>query len=430
MDLSNTSASLRSEEMQDIIERMPTGWSSKISVVMLCLSAMLIALGFLIEYPETVSGDITIVCSSNPVRLAVTTTGRLHLLHNDGDSIEAGDCIAYIDDGARWEDVVLVDSLLASGQLSRHSFPDSLLLGSISDAYYSMLTAFIQLDEAATTNVYNNMLSRLTEQEQLYRFIVQRQQDDAILGESQLRIYHARMSKDSILYNSGIISEEDMEQKKNMIISQEMQQASRQMSILATQSELNQNTIEQVRVTIDAEEELRKAQRLVAISMKEFQNALRQWKERFVLSSPMNGRVEYLGFWRNGEIVQSGQVVCSVLPFKNGIIAGEAHIPAYGMGKVELGQKTNVKLADYPYNEFGYVRGEVRHISQLTQSIQVEGGTMKAYLVVIDFPDGMVTNHGLYLNIDYEAYGTVEIITRPKRLIQRLFDNLKIANNS
>ena len=52
-------------------------------------------------------------------------------------------------------------------------------------------------------------------------------------------------------------------------------------------------------------------------------------------------------------------------------------------------------------------------------------GDMDTYLVIISFPDGTLTNFGKILPLDFETKGTVEIITKRKRLIERLFDNLK-----
>ena len=43
----------------------------------------------------------------------------------------------------------------------------------------------------------------------------------------------------------------------------------------------------------------------------------------------------------------------------------------------------------------------------------------------INFPGGLVTNFDKHLPLNFESKGTAEIITQPKRLIQRLFDNLK-----
>lgn len=48
-----------------------------------------------------------------------------------------------------------------------------------------------------------------------------------------------------------------------------------------------------------------------------------------------------------------------------------------------------------------------------------------AYLVIILLPDGVKTNFNKQLPVDFETKGQVDIITNPKHLIERLFDNIK-----
>ena len=46
----------REEEIQDIIDRMPTKWVQYIALFLIGLMCLFIILGFLIKYPDTVSG--------------------------------------------------------------------------------------------------------------------------------------------------------------------------------------------------------------------------------------------------------------------------------------------------------------------------------------------------------------------------------------
>lgn len=100
-------------------------------------------------------------------------------------------------------------------------------------------------------------------------------------------------------------------------------------------------------------------------------------------------------------------------------------IPSHGAGKVKLGQTANVKISNYPYDEYGLLKGAVTSISRIGNKIKTQEGTGEAYLILVSFPEGTVTNFGKVLPLDFETKGTVEIITKRKRLIERLFDNLK-----
>jgi hypothetical protein len=58
--------------------------------------------------------------------------------------------------------------------------------------------------------------------------------------------------------------------------------------------------------------------------------------------------------------------------------------------------------------------------TEKTETIDIE-----TYMVLVDFPKQLKTNYGAELAFKAEAKGTAEIITNDRRLIQRLFDNLK-----
>lgn len=75
--------SARSEEVQDIIERMPTYWVKWIALCTGCLMGIILVLSFLIRYPDTVDGQISITSNIAPVRLVAHTSGRLHLLQEN-----------------------------------------------------------------------------------------------------------------------------------------------------------------------------------------------------------------------------------------------------------------------------------------------------------------------------------------------------------
>ena len=122
--------------------------------------------------------------------------------------------------------------------------------------------------------------------------------------------------------------------------------------------------------------------------------------------------------------MQVAEELFTILPEKNEVI-GEVYMTSVGAGKVKSGQEANVKLTDYPYDEYGLLKGRVQNVSQLTNTISTQNGTVETYLVTVTFPDGLRTNFGKQLSLNFETKGSIEIITKPKRLIQRLFDNLK-----
>ncbi len=127
----------------------------------------------------------------------------------------------------------------------------------------------------------------------------------------------------------------------------------------------------------------------------------------------------------------AGTDLFSVLPGDNPIF-GQVYLPAQGAGKVTTGQDVIIKLDNYPYIEYGSIRGRVRTISNIANPVREPGiqGAINTYMIIVDLPDQLTTNYGVKLDFNYEIRGVADILTRKRKLIVRLFDNLRyIASN-
>ncbi len=86
-----------SEEVQDIVDRMPTRWCFWVVGIMLTIVMVFLTLAWIIRYPDTVDGYVSITGFEAPVRLVSPTSGRLHLLKNQGERIARKDPIALVE---------------------------------------------------------------------------------------------------------------------------------------------------------------------------------------------------------------------------------------------------------------------------------------------------------------------------------------------
>ena len=417
--------SARSEEVQDIIERMPTYWVKWIALCTGCLMGIILVLSFLIRYPDTVDGQISITSNIAPVRLVAHTSGRLHLLQENQRELEIGSVIGYIESGANYQDVLLADSLLRSLVAGQHiQFPDSLILGEVSSAYNSFLLAYLQYNRIMGSQSYVTI--RRNQQEKIHTdaLVVENMSKELDLKNQILNTSQDQLLKDSILLGIHGISQTEYKQKESNYLAQQESHVSLNSSILMKRSELNRGRIDLERMRIEEHQTKDEALANYLARRNELSNALAQWQERYLLRAPVTGQLEYLGFWRENTFIQSGQELFSILP-QHGQIIGEVMIPSYGAGKVKVGQTANVKVNNFPYDEYGLLKGQVQSISRLTNRIKTSSGEADAYQILISFPENSRTNFGLILPLEFESKGTVEIITKPKRLIDRLFDNLK-----
>ena len=416
----------RSEEVADIIDRMPTGWTRLVVAIIIVIVVTMVTLGCIIKYPDTVTGQISITGEIAPVRLISSASGRLHLLIDNNTEVKEGTCIGYIESGTVYKDILRLDSLckMMPEKGTKIDIPDHLELGALSVYYNDFILSYIKYDQLRETKVYDNMRRMLRNQQLSNKQVSRNLNKEIDLNNAVLINLHRQYVADSVLHKSGALSDEELSQQYNSLLSHKQSDIELRITELVKQSEIKSIDIELAKVDVTVMEELTSSFNTMLAKYNILMNQIRQWKEMYLFISPIDGLLQYQGFWRNNTFISASSEVFSISPVKNRMI-GELLIPAGGAGKVKVGQDVNVKLADYPYNEYGYVRGKVEILSTLTHNIESSEGTVKAYLATVSFPQGLKSNYGKRLQLNFESVGIGEIITEKRRLIQRLFDNLK-----
>ena len=233
-----------------------------------------------------------------------------------------------------------------------------------------------------------------------------------------------QIRKDSILLKQGIISEYEFQNNQNTYLSQAEAYLNLQTSHNSRQTDIQRSQLQITRSHLEEQETLDGALADMKAKRNTLQNELRLWKEKYLFVATSKGELDYLNFWRENTMIQAGEEAFTIIPAKNKVI-GEAVIPSTGAGKIKSGQIVNVKLNDFPYDEYGMLTGKVESISQLSNTTEIQQRRVNTYLVRIAFPYGLQTNFGKTLSLNFESKGTAEILTKPRRLIERLFDNLK-----
>lgn len=243
-------------------------------------------------------------------------------------------------------------------------------------------------------------------------------------SKEQADISQKWLIRNKTMNQKDIISESDLDQTRSAYLSHryqvenlEKEYTSLCMDISDTENKIKQLAIEKYEKENEMKLNLFSAYYDLADNLK-------VWEQTYVFKAPFAGKVEFMKFWTENEFVQNGEEVFSIVPLQKDII-GQVLLPASGAGKVENGNEVIIKLDNYPYIEFGSIEGKVKSISLVTKEQYTETTNIETYLVSVSLPKGMMTNYGGQLGFKYEIKGTAEIIVKKRRLIERLFDNLK-----
>lgn len=424
----------RTEEVASIIERMPTKFGATISAVAMGLVLLLLLFGWLIKYPSILLGQIVINTRQAPVKLIASTSGNIILLENkSGTKVKTDEYVAYIRNEANLEDVRLLDNMLSKTNIyqlnykeNRHSFPENLLLGEINNKYFNFLNSLYQYLDYSVQQPYEfqKQINQKLLELQINKF--SQLKNDAKNQEIKYNISQSLFKKDSTLFAKDVTSKADIEHSL-------IAKANSNLDYYAIDKEIS-NTAYQIneaknKAQVIAFEKAVKERELIVNLFNSYYDlidSVKKWERTYVFISPIEGKIDFLNFIKDNDYIQSGQELFKIVPDNNQLI-GQVNLPENGSGKVKIGQSVIVKLNNYPYNEYGSIKGKVKRISFATnqQTLSDNQNKINSYLVDIELPFGLKTNYGVELNFHAEAKGTAEIITADRRLIERFFDNLR-----
>lgn len=422
----------RTEHVQHIIERMPANFGIFVTIIIIFVFILLLVFGWIIRYPDVVSGQIVINSNTSPVRLVAGGNGKIKLTNlKTSENVKEGQVLAYIENPTTPENIYFITDLLKKLSPSlvniidvREMLPQNFSLGELNGKYHALINSLDELINYRNGKLLSKqatiLLTTLVEQENA--IIVARRRLDG--GINSLKYAHKFYSRDSLLFLQKVISESELDRSalsyntskdnyesylNNLIIARQ--------EWLSTKSKIQEIQIQNPKKKTDLEEN-------VISAYNDFLDNVKLWELKYVFKAPFSGSVQFLKFWNNNQFIQVGEQIFTVIPKKT-VIIGQVSLPSKGSGKVKVGQEVIVKLDDFPFNEYGAVTGIVRSISLSSNTIKTDKGDIENYLVNIVFPHGLKTNYGSRLNFKIETKGTAEIIVNDRMLIERLFDNLK-----
>ena len=173
---------------------------------------------------------------------------------------------------------------------------------------------------------------------------------------------------------------------------------------------------------LDLQQQATELERKFQLSLQNAVEALnaqiKVWERDYLLVSPIDGIVTQMGIWSSNQNVNAGETVFTVIPSQQDTPKGKAMLPIQGAGKVKIGQRVNVRINNFPDQEFGYLIGQVESVSSVPTA---EG----FYVLEIKFPSGMRTNYEKVLPITQQMIGSADIITEDLRLLERFLMPLK-----
>ncbi|MHC4060268.1 MAG: HlyD family secretion protein [Planctomycetota bacterium] len=415
---------IHSVEVQDILGYIPS-WIIRWGITMIAAVIIVLLLGsWLVKYPDIVHGPIVITSANPPVVLKARSTGKLsHLLVSDREKVTKNQYLAILENTANYKLVFQVKARLDLLRQNLVNEPGEAVLaatlteiyplGDLQSDYDGLLVGLHKYRQFAELRYHETKLVSLRDQ-----LKSQRQYRKQLLSQKSIleedyglsRQDHVRTVE---LYEQGLKSQADVENSQSVLLQKQYSLEGARMGIISSDLQiagLGQNILDLRRDSVSTETSLISE---IKRGCDGLLSQLMAWEQQYVLKAPIEGVVSLSGYWTGGQNVSAGDNVLTVVPPVVADLVGRIELPIQGSGKVEIGQAVNVKLASYPHDEFGTVRGIVRSKSIIPEN--------DVYILTVFFPEELLTQYGTKLRFTQNMKGNAEIVTENLRLLERIF---------
>jgi HlyD family secretion protein len=405
------------EEVQRMLGK-PPGWALRWGITAVLLAVvLLLVLAWVIRYPDIVQARVVLTTEQPAVRLVAEQSGRLQsLLVADGEEVAAEQVLAVLQNSARTEDMLALEAWLLSDTLAPP--PKSLMVGTVQPLYAQLLRQYADYDFFRQRTDVAARLASLQTQLQYRRdlSLTLSQKEKALQREAELA--RQNLSRNQELAQSGNISQVDLEQTEAQLLRTERQLEDVKAEALQNQLRMEELQADRIQLQqLQSNEGMEKSLELQE-SRYALQTAIRNWKQQYLSVSPIQGRVSMREQLAEGQYLEAGQLLLTVIPFGNSDqILARGYLPVQNSGRVEVGMRANLFLDAYPQQQFGALPAKLERLSLLPEQGQ--------YFIELSLPQGMETTYGQTLPFSQELPATANIITEDRRLLTRLTARLR-----
>lgn len=429
---------LRSEELQEIIGRIPSSIERYGILVMACIVLLLILGSFFFRYPDTIEAPIVITNSTPPINIVSKTSGKIvEVLMGNEESVSVNDVLAVIESDADYQDVLDLDNMLedifsgrmTDDEVSQWVTDHELRLGSLQEVYLMFKNSLAEKVRFERTQYLTQKIKSAEERISMREELEHREKELHEIIKAQEAIAYEIYKRDSSLYVNKMMSEEDFErayisfsQSKQGPINRKVEEEQYKMQQLNEKEEL-------LDLVYQKEETANKHIQDYNGTMRQLRVAITKWKQTYILTSPIEGKLNYTSFWSENQTVNAGDIIFIIVPSQMEDPIGKAYVPVAGMGRIQIGQTVIVKVNNFPDEDYGNLVGKVNFISNVPTS---EG----IYMVDVVFPDGLVTIFHKQLPHTLQLLGTSQIVAENRRLsdlfiqpIRRLLKSQETLSN-
>jgi multidrug efflux pump subunit AcrA (membrane-fusion protein) len=412
----------RSEALQEIISRKQ-GFLTQWALAIISAILVLLFLGtWFIKYPDIIQANATLTAADAPKEIVIRQDGKLvRIFVGNDDVVTGGQTIAWIESTASHSEVLALSGSLDSAiNLLTNDKTENVSdlfskpfynLGEIQTSYQQFIVAWQQFNDYLVNGYYKKKKRTLSEDLDYLKRLHESLGQQRLLVEQDLDLSKETYDASDSLYRQNVISKQEIRDQKSKLVDKQISLPVIESSILTNESQ----QVAKQRELDDLEHQVSQQKTIFYQSLLTLKSAADEWIKKYVVRAPVNGKVAFIIPLQENQFIQAGRTIGFVNPVESRFYA-QIMLLQNNFGKLDTGQRVQLRFEAYPYQEFGFVEGKLHYISKVPSD--------SGFLATIELPNGLVTNYKRTIQFRSGLKSQAMIITRNTRLIQRLYYNI------
>lgn len=417
---------IRSDEVREVMEKIP-GWLIRWGTSLIFIIFALIITGsYFLRYPTLIYSNIVVTTENPPASLVARSSGRIsNIFVRDTQRVHTGQTIGIIENPANYQHVFHLKKLLPHVQrfISDYdptiltSFKVDLKLGELQNTYTILAKQLFDYKNFVELDFHTQKIQSLKSELRHYNNYMQKLNKQVGILYDKVALSKRQFERDSLLKIQDVISNADYEKSRSNLLDKRYDLEQIKLNLSSTQIQVAGIKKQILELELENSESSKKMRTQLQESYDNLQAEIAKWELKYLLKTNTDGRITFTKIWSENQFIRQGETVFTVIPEQPGDTIGKIDLPIKGSGKVKIGQEVNIKFENYPYLEYGLVKGRVRTISLVP-----EGDN---YKVEVELQNGLTTFYGRKLTFNQEMKGDAEIITEKVSLLRRIFNPIK-----
>lgn len=418
--------------VDEIVGSPPQGIVFWGSTMIFSLFVLIFILSFFIKYPDTIVNEITITSENPPIEIISKQSGNINLYVSDQSVVKKGQILAIIENSVNYGDLSLLKEKLLLFKLDSLNeneifYQNIIKMDTIINYPFKigeLEIPFSEFNKSIKEYIffndmgYHSKKSGVVKQKiEKYYKLKQNLKDQLYNKQKEVDLVKKNYDRQKKLLSSGGISVVEEEKFQIELLNKLNEIETLRSNLISTDIQIYELKSLVLDNDFNSQDNSEKYKIELMKSYNSLVSKIDVWEEMYVLKSPMNGKVSFFEFRNNKQYVENGKIVMTILPDTINRLIGQMKIPSSNSGKVKVGQKIIIQLANYKHDEYGKIFGEISKISLIPQD--------KMYYVEADLPNGLTTTYGVKLEFKQKLIGIGEIVTEDLSLFQRVFNQFR-----